>query len=153
MIFPGYRDGGVMPPKSRASAVFIHGLAKKPAPEKLKEIWLWGLSRDNPMPNVFPPPNQGVDLVNVLGVPQFFNYYADVYYGTDYEVDLDSYYELLESEELQAEHLDRIELEIPWPHPVTPREKRFVRNVDLKLKANPAMLASAAMAEAGQPAK
>jgi hypothetical protein len=24
------------------AAVFIHGLAKKPAPNKLKEIWLWG---------------------------------------------------------------------------------------------------------------
>ena len=49
-----------MPPKRAFAVVFIHGLAKKPPPEKLKEIWLWGLSRDNPMPSVFSAPNAGL---------------------------------------------------------------------------------------------
>jgi hypothetical protein len=29
-----------MPTKKRYTAVFVHGLAKKPAPAKLEEIWL-----------------------------------------------------------------------------------------------------------------
>ena len=41
-----------MPAKRPFAAVFIHGLAKKPSPEKLQEIWLWGLGRDNPMPTL-----------------------------------------------------------------------------------------------------
>ena len=76
-----------MPQKRPVATVFIHGLAKKPPVEKLKEIWLWGLSRDNPMPNVFAPPNTGINL-SAKGVPQLFNYYADVFYGVDYETDL-----------------------------------------------------------------
>ena len=46
-----------MPAKRAAAVVFIHGLAKKPPVDKLREIWLWGLTRDNPMPTVFLPPN------------------------------------------------------------------------------------------------
>jgi hypothetical protein len=30
-----------MPTKKRYSVVFVHGLAKKPAPERLEEIWRW----------------------------------------------------------------------------------------------------------------
>jgi hypothetical protein len=43
-----------MPMKKRYAAVFVHGLAKKPAPPKLEEIWLWGLGRDDPNGDVFP---------------------------------------------------------------------------------------------------
>ena len=66
-----------MPIKKRYAAVFVHGLAKKPAPPKLEEIWLWGLGRDNPKGDVFPNPNPGIDLA-VEGVLFFFNYYAGV---------------------------------------------------------------------------
>jgi hypothetical protein len=62
-----------MPVKRPVAAVFIHGLARKPPPEKLAEIWLWGLSRDNPMPSVFAPPNSGIDL-SVRGIPHRLNY-------------------------------------------------------------------------------
>jgi hypothetical protein len=31
-----------MPAKKPYAAVFVHGLAKKPAPPKLEEIWLGG---------------------------------------------------------------------------------------------------------------
>ena len=81
-----------MPPKRRAAAVFVHGLAKKPPLEKLKEIWLWGLSIGNPRPDVFPDSKVGINLVDD-GVPHFFNYYADVFYADDYETDFQSYYE------------------------------------------------------------
>jgi len=117
------------------AAVFIHGLAKKPAPDKLKEIWLWGLNRDNPRPDVFAPPNRGVNLIN-KGVPHFFNYYADIFYGSDYETELDSYYERAEElEALAAESLDTID-DVKLPQPVTPREHAFLRNFEAKLSAS-----------------
>lgn len=81
-----------MQPKEPYAAVFVHGLAKKPAPSKPEEIWLWGLSRADPKDDVFPNPNPGIDL-NVEGVPIVFNYYADVFYGKDYETEVGSYYE------------------------------------------------------------
>src|SRR4051812_7475815 len=102
------------------AAVFIHGLAKKPAPDKLDEIWLWGIGRDNPNPDVFAAPNRGINLAT-KGIPHFFNYYADVFYGTDYETDLDSYYESRdELEMLATERLDRLEADLALPRPVTP---------------------------------
>jgi hypothetical protein len=121
------------------AVVFVHGLAKKPEPSKLKEIWLWGLSRDNPNPDTFPPPNRGINLNN-KGVPQFFNYYADVFYGTDYETDLDGYYEAVaELEQLGAERLDQIEPGLNLPQPVTPREHAFLRNFEAELTASAAL--------------
>jgi len=36
-----------MPIKKRCAVVFVHGLAKKPAPDKLEEIWRWGLMQDD----------------------------------------------------------------------------------------------------------
>jgi hypothetical protein len=117
------------------AAVFIHGLAKKPPHDKLKEIWLWGLSRENPQPAVFSPPNRGINLIN-QGVPHFFNYYADVFYGTDYETEVDSYYERTEElEALATEQLDTIG-DVKLPQPVTPREHAFLRNFEAKLSAN-----------------
>lgn len=136
-----------MPPK--ASAVFVHGLAKKPPLDKLRELWLWGLKRDDPRPEVFRPPNKGINL-DALPVTHFFNYYADVYYGEEYETDFSSYYEavaggmpveLRAEDEIRAEALDRIEPELPLPQGITPRERRFIRNVETKLRENPGMLA------------
>jgi hypothetical protein len=130
-----------MPAKRPYAAVFVHGLAKKPPPEKLTEIWLWGLSRDNPMPSVFAPPNAGVDLPT-HGVPQRVNYYADVFYGTDYETDFDSYYEANDDKQLASENLDRIESGLRLPQPVTPREHEFLREFEAKLTAQLALLPS-----------
>jgi hypothetical protein len=123
-----------MPAKRPTAVVFIHGLAKKPAPDKLQEIWLWGIGRDNPMPTVFAPPNGGIDL-STRGVPQRFNYYADVFYGTDYETELDSYYEANDEKELEAEGLDQVEPELSLPNPETDREAAFLRNFEAKLSA------------------
>jgi hypothetical protein len=121
------------------AAVFIHGLAKKPAPDKLKEIWLWGITRDNPNPAVFLPPNRGINLGS-RGVPTYFNYYADVFYGTDYETELQSYYEAgQELEILGSERLDQIEPGLKLPNAVTPRERAFLRNFEAKLGATAAL--------------
>lgn len=136
-----------MPAKQPAAVIFIHGLAKKPAPDKLQEIWLWGLSRDNPMPNVFAPPNSGVNL-EVKGVPCRFTYYADVFYGTDYETELDAYYELNETKEIADEGLDRIEPEIALPVPATPRERDFLAGFEAKLAATLALVPAEAAPQA-----
>jgi hypothetical protein len=133
-----------MPPKRRVAAVFIHGLAKKPPPEKLQEIWLWGLSIDNPRPDVFPPPNVGIDLL-AKGVPNAFNYYADVFYGEGYETDFQSYYESDQQLE-KADGVAEIEPGLPLPEGVTPRERRFVENFEAKMRASPGMLPPAAPA-------
>ncbi len=130
-----------MPAKRPYAAVFVHGLAKKPPPEKLTEIWLWGMQRGNPMPSVFAPPNAGVDLPT-RGVPQRFNYYADVFYGTDYETDFDSYYEANEDKDLANENLDRIEGDLRLPQPVTPREHQFLHEFEAKLTAQLELLPS-----------
>ena len=114
------------------AVVFIHGLAKKPAPEKLEEIWLDGLGLDNPRPDVFAAPNPGVNL-EVKGVPYRFNYYADVFYGTDYETEFGSYYEMAETKVADAEGLARIEAELTPPQPSTPREKAFLESMEAKL--------------------
>ena len=78
--------------KREYAAVFVHGLAKKPPPEKLEEIWRWGLQRADPKGDVFPNPNPGIDL-DQEGVPGLWNYWGDVFYGKDYEADFGSYYE------------------------------------------------------------
>lgn len=127
-----------MPAKRSAAVVFIHGLARKPSPDKLREIWLWALGRDNPMPSIFAAPNSGLNL-GTRGIPQRFTYYADVFYGTDFETDLDSYYEANESLEIQAEGLDTVEPDIQLPAPVTPREQQFLAGFEAKLSASAAL--------------
>lgn len=129
------------------AVIFIHGLARKPAPDKLKEIWLWALSRGNPRPDVFAPPNEGIDLA-ASGVPQLFNYYADVFYGEDYEVELQSYYEALENNVIATDGLDRIEDETQQPTPITPRERAFLRDFEAELRATAALQAAPAAAAA-----
>lgn len=69
--------------KARVAVVFVHGLARKPAPARMEALWLWGLARSDPHPEAFPPPNP-----EAQGVPAVFTYYADVFYGDDHETDL-----------------------------------------------------------------
>ena len=79
--------------------VLVHGLAKKPAPDKLEELWLWGLDVDNPKPEVFGLKNPGIGTATKvkIGIP----YWADVFY-TDYETEFASYYE-------SGNHPERVE--------------------------------------------
>jgi hypothetical protein len=120
-----------MPSKAKNAIVFIHGLARKPSPEKLAELWLEGLGRDNPMPTVFAPPNAGVQL-DLEGTDAFFNYYADVFYGEDYETDFRAYREREGLEIATEEALDDM---APNAGPTTPREIAFVASFEAKLAA------------------
>ena len=126
-----------MPPKRRCAVVFIHGLAKKPPADKLLELWHWGISRDNPRPDVFAPPNQGINL-GTKGVPSELNYYADVFYGTDYDTDISSYYEAEgdAEAEIAADNLDPSEPPPVAPSSVTPAEQEFLTKFTAKLEAN-----------------
>jgi hypothetical protein len=140
-------------PLKPVAVVFVHGLARKPAPEKLRDLWLEGLARGNPRPDVFAAPNDGLPL-STKGVPTSFNYYADVFYGTDYETDFASYYEKdTEADTIAAERLDVVEGDLRTPKPETPRERAFVRKLEAKLSANlDAMPAEAMAAPGGAPA-
>jgi hypothetical protein len=121
--------------KRRVAVVFVHGLARKPPPAKLAEIWAWGLHRDNPMPTVFAAPNPGIAL-RTQGIPSSFCYYADVFYGEDYETDYDAYYEAGSAGELQQEGLQDIEDGLVPPAAITPRERTFVRDFEANLRAS-----------------
>ncbi len=139
-----------MPPKPVA-VVFVHGLARKPAPEKLRDLWLEGLARGNPRPEVFAAPNEGLALAT-KGVPSQFNYYADVFYGTDYETDVASYYERdTPADVVAAERLGVVEADLRTAAPETPRERAFVRRLEAKLAANLDALPAEAMAAPGGP--
>jgi hypothetical protein len=139
-----------MPPKPVA-VVFVHGLARKPAPDKLRDLWLEGLARGNPRPDVFAAPNDGLALAT-KGVPTSFNYYADVFYGTDYETDFAAYYESgRPADSIAAEGLDVVEPELRMPAPETPRERAFVRKLEARLAANVDALPAESAAPAGAP--
>ncbi|MGE0704258.1 MAG: hypothetical protein AB7F99_16365 [Vicinamibacterales bacterium] len=129
-----------MPATRSAAVVFIHGLARKPSPDKLREIWLWALGRDNPMPSIFAAPNNGLNL-GTRGIPQRLTYYADIFYGTDFESD--------ETLEIQAEGLDSIEPDLQLPAPVTPRERQFLVGFEAKLSAAAALSPATEVAAAG----
>ncbi|MBL8300463.1 MAG: hypothetical protein JNN30_19165 [Rhodanobacteraceae bacterium] len=145
-------------PKRRSAVVFVHGLAKKPPPDKLLELWLMGISRDNPRPDVFAPPNKGINLYT-KGVPHELNYYADVFYADDYETDFSSYFEA-EGRGADAEILaDKLDEPAPVaPIPVTPEEQAFLARFEAELSSqliteppvapgiNPAALAGAEIA-------
>lgn len=115
------------------AVVFVHGLAKKPAPAKLEEIWRWGLGRDDPRDDVFPNPNPGIDL-NVEGVPAFFTYYADVFYGENYESDLASYYEA-DNAAIQIEDFEAVAGDLAAPVPANQRERLFLQKFEAKMQA------------------
>jgi hypothetical protein len=130
----------------RYAVVFVHGLAKKPPPDKHEEIWRWGLSRPDPNSDVFPNPNPGIDL-HVEGVPAVFNYYADVFYGEDYDRELDSYYEA-ENAVVQFDNLEQVAGELTSPQPATERERRFLAEFERKMKEQPTPPTPPAMLEA-----
>jgi len=122
--------------KKHSAVVFVHGLAKKPAPEKLIELWLMGISRDNPRPDVFAEPNKGINLAT-QGVPHEMNYYANVFYGEDYETDFTSYYEaeLAGAEaELAADHLTD-PMPLAAPQSMTPREREFIEKFEATIQS------------------
>lgn len=114
------------------AVVFVHGLAKKPPPERLEEIWRWGLERsDTPPP--FGSNNPGIDL-DTQGVPSIFNYYANVFYGTDYETEFDSYFESESNAVVQAENFDDVAGVLRTPVPASTEEAKFLEEVERKMR-------------------
>jgi hypothetical protein len=136
------------------AVIFVHGLAKKPPPAKLEEIWRWGLSRPDPNEEAFPNPNPGIDL-DVEGVPALFNYYADVFYGEDYETEFGSYYEA-ETAVVRPEDLNAVAGQLQPPQPDDERERRFLAEFERKMSEQPtpptppSVLAAPAVANAAQ---
>lgn len=120
--------------KYKAAVVFVHGLAKKPHPEKLQEIWLWGLGRCGPKPEVFGVDNPGINLED-QGIKFAFTYWADVFYGTDYETDFRDQYENANESAVTSANLDTVAGDLVPPTPSTPREARFLAQLELKLKS------------------
>jgi len=126
-----------MPTKKRYAIVFIHGLAKKPSPKKLEEIWRWGIERADPNADAFPNPNPGINL-NDEGVPCLFNFYADVFYGTDYETEFGSYYEAnpdeMNNTEVPVDKGEQVTGAITPPQPETPHEQKFLAEFERQLR-------------------
>ena len=126
-----------MPAKRPAAAIFVHGLAKKPPPEKLQEIWLWGLGRDNPMPTVFAPPELGpryehqgrAAALQLLRRRVLRHRLRDRVRVVLLRVE--------RSEGDRGRRSHRVEPELQLPKPVTPRERAFLRDFEAKLSARP----------------
>ncbi|MDR2215008.1 MAG: hypothetical protein LBE59_04110 [Nevskiaceae bacterium] len=139
-------------PKKRAAVIFVHGLAKKPPPERLEQIWLEGLELDDPRPDVFKPPNPGVKL-RAQGVDVLFNYYADVFYGANYANETDSSdnadFEAADSEAAAAALENRLQLpgDLALPAAISPHEAEFLaameREMPLSTEAGPSAAAAA----------
>ncbi|SEB22704.1 triacylglycerol lipase [Variovorax sp. YR216] len=117
------------------AVVFVHGLAKKPPPEKLEEIWRWGLERSS-APAPFDGKNPGINL-NTKGVPAVFNYYADVFYAEDYETSFDSYYESEGSAVVKEENLKMVAGDLAEPSPANLEEKKFLEEFERKMRMAP----------------
>jgi hypothetical protein len=120
------------------AVVFVHGLAKKPPLKKLDEIWRWGLERSN-TPAPFDGKNPGINL-NTRGVPAVFNYYADVFYGDEYETKFDSYYESESAAVVQERDLAQVAGDLAMPVPATPEEVRFLEEFERKMQLAPTPL-------------
>lgn len=114
------------------AVVFVHGLAKKPSPKKLEEIWRWGLERSDPPPP-FNGDNPSIDL-DVQGVPGIFNYYADVFYGTEYETEFDSYFESERELVVQPQNFNEVAGELVMPEPANVEEAKFLEEVERKMR-------------------
>ena len=130
---------------SSPTIVFLHGLAKKPSPENLKQLWLNALSSHSPHPEVFGNQNYGIDLSD-QGVNSLFTYWADVFFGDDFETDFSSYYESSKSEEFndfmkKSEELGE-DVQYPDLLKLTPREQRLIQQIESQIAARMAELPS-----------
>jgi hypothetical protein len=124
-----------MAKKKQVAVVFVHGLAKKPPPEKLREIWLWALERDNPKPEVFGASNRGIVLADQGVEAPLFTYWADVFYGTDYDTDYQDQYENAKESVIDPINLGAVTGRLNLPKPSTPREARFLTKLEAELEA------------------
>ena len=99
------------------AVIFVHGLAKKPPPAKLEEIWRWGLSR--------PDPNRGLFLTRTPASTSTWKVCRHSStitrtYSTakSSETEFGSYYEA-ESAVVKPDNLDAVAGELQPPSPTT----------------------------------
>ena len=107
--------------KEACALVMIHGLAKK-------------------------PPNPGIAVERKCVTSA--SYWADVFYGTDYDTDLASYNESAEGMS-RAEGVTAANAEVALPVPENEREARFLQQYVAKLSAQPGPPIAAAGTPAG----
>jgi len=94
-----------------AHITFIHGMANKPAQDRLYTLWGNALQRDDPRPDIFPSPNEGIDL-DTYSVSSVMVYWADVFYAAP-DTDESGYgYE----SGVQEKQFEGVPREIPLAH-------------------------------------
>jgi hypothetical protein len=135
-----------MTEQDKTTVVFVHGLAKKPSPENLRMLWLNALAANSPRPDVFGPNNEGLPLAD-LGFESVFAYWADIFYGTDYETDFASYLESSKPDEI-VEAVSRTDdfedgAAIALGSNITSREQHLLDVLDLQMNRKFAELPSA----------
>ena len=114
---------------ARCGVIFIHGLAKKPAPDVLERLWVDALNRDDPRPEVFGYENPGLGIHTAATIRSV--YWADVFYGEDYETDLSGYERRMESDALEAAEGETLaELaQVELPQPKNEKERAFIEGL------------------------
>jgi hypothetical protein len=126
------------------AVVFIHGLAEKPAPDILKGLWIDAIARDNPRPEIFGLANLGLSLSNLADIESL--YWADVFYGENYETDLSSYERRLEGsgkvpETVEGHPIDNMP-DPTLPVGKTPAQKKFLEGLSNRYQLNSTLPAS-----------
>ena len=123
-----------------AHVTFVHGMANKPPAELMLQLWLRALGRDDPKPEVHPPPDAGIDLAT-LGVSVDSVYWADVLYATP-ETDV-SGYESAASERASIEGVPvadggaaiaQAATSDVWRAELSPGERSFVRRLEEQMQ-------------------
>jgi V8-like Glu-specific endopeptidase/tetratricopeptide (TPR) repeat protein len=123
-----------------AHVTFVHGMANKPPADLMLQLWLRALARDDPKPEVHPPPDMGLDL-GTLGVSVDSVYWADVLYLTP-ETDV-SGYEGGAEERTSIEGVPVVDSATAaagaatsdrWRAELSPGEAMFVRRIEEQLR-------------------
>jgi pimeloyl-ACP methyl ester carboxylesterase len=124
---------------ARCAVIFIHGLAKKPAPDVLERLWVDALNRDDPKPEVFGYDNPGLGIHTAATIRSV--YWADVFYGEDYETDLSGYERRIESDALEAAEGETLEelAGVALPQPKTPQERAFIEGLSARYQLESAL--------------
>jgi V8-like Glu-specific endopeptidase/tetratricopeptide (TPR) repeat protein len=123
-----------------AHVTFVHGMANKPPADLMLELWLRALARDDPKPEIHPPPDAGIDL-GTLGVSADSVYWADVLYATP-ETDVSGYESAAEERASiegvpvanRAPATARAATSDRWRAELSPGEAAFVRRLEEQMR-------------------
>ena len=114
---------------ARRGVIFIHGLSQKPAPDLLERLWVDALNRDDPKPEVFGYENPGLAIHTAATIRSV--YWADVFYGEDYQTDLSGYERRIESdafESIEGESLQDLS-KVQLPQPKSAAQRAFLEGL------------------------